>query len=198
MTKDNVYTVLKREKNEILILETIYSNTPILYSYTQIPIPTEKMIPILEWLQQYGIKNVYMLWGKNEKIIISKKENPEIYDKFLNRFFELIKLNSVMREAVPNLIFDTDIPGTSKIIRSKDKTIIYIARRKDNKTRINSTCINDTQREKFFEDSKQCHGIPDKNSKYKLDMDDGAIFEKWATFMDNEYFRLDAKNKLQK
>lgn len=104
------------------------------------------------------------------------------------------------RNEVPNKKVTTDVEGTSKLIRSKDKSKIEICYRVRNKAgevekscKSNNTCfISITQRELFFKHAKEV-GCPETDKwghdHYYLTAGD-YNFAYWSDLMDEEYARL--------
>lgn len=129
---------------------------------------------------------------------IDKTLLPEIY-KVLSDLVTEINIFKP-REIVPNKKVKTDVPGTSKLIRSKDKSKIEIAYRVRNKSgkleeyaTSNNTCyISIARRELFFKHSKAA-GYPIIDSRghahYLLKVGNPR-FKEWSDFMDQEYLRL--------
>ena len=131
--------------------------------------------------------------GKVDKMIM-----PSTYEALSSLINDINCLKP--REFVPNKKVTTDVEGTSKLIRSKDKTRIEICYRVRNKSgkiessaKSNNTCyISIADRELFFKHAKEA-GSPVRDSfghdHYYLDYND-YNFWYWSEFMDREYYRL--------
>ena len=153
-------------------------------------------------LREYYIEK----FGLKPPCMVEKAENPTLY-KTLCDFITEINLFKP-RDEVPNKTVTTDVWGTSKLIRSKDKSRIEICYRVINKkgelekrAKSNNTCyITLAEREEFFSDSKAA-GCPHRDSfghdHYFLKVEDRQ-FKWWSDFMDKEYARLAGDKYLPK
>ena len=129
--------------------------------------------------------------------IITKADSPDVF-KELNDLITNVNLFKD-RDEVPNKRVKTDRPGTSKLIRSKDKSKIEICYRVKKKSgeyesmaTSNNTCYIDIEtRERFFRDSKLVGPHRDVYGKdhYIIRYGDPK-FKYWSEFMDREYSRL--------
>lgn len=181
------YWALKRNKNKKLIL--ISMNEPVKYSYTQIPLTEEQAKATLKYTKD---------WKLVSKLNYSEyelKQGELGYDILLKRFFDV--LNEHKNDLVPvkNKKFLTDVDGTGKLVRTKDRKTIYIARRRNKKTgkirnitEPNAVCISDFDRDLFFKDCREIYGFLPSGSIYKLTpLIDEEKFKIWSSFMDREY-----------
>lgn len=108
------------------------------------------------------------------------------------------------QEKVTNKRVRTDVPGSSKLVRSKDKQTIEIARRKTRKdgkveewATSNNTCyISNADRESFFYSVKYAGNqyIDDRGHWHFVLYYGDISFDYWARFMDMEYNRLCQKS----
>jgi hypothetical protein len=169
------------------------------YSYSQIPIckaNAEKLIkenkvhPTLEI-------GTFILSGtigyKYMNGYINTKEDVERYERYISIFNKLVNKNKDPEkfEMVPNKKVATDTYGTSKLVRNKAKTKVWVAYRKqhsngtfENETRINSICINNIKRDQFFKDCNYLHP-----NVYSITEADPIELSKWNVFMDKEFER---------
>lgn len=85
--------------------------------------------------------------------------------------------------------FPTLISGTSCLIRDPEKHSICIAYRKTNQnTSINRLCIDNSIRERFFNDCKT--SILFKTTKrYAIDSRDGELYNYWSKYMNDSFIR---------
>ena len=188
------YNILKRE-HKMLVLTKVSSDTPILYSYSRIPMSDEQIINLLSWLEERGVDNAKSRFEIGLDIVIDPKEYPEVLKSFFSKI--TIAKEKGQYEEVPNKVLDCPIIGTSALLRNSERTAIRIVRRKDNKTKLNKVCISNGIREAFFNDSKAAHGIP-VNGNYSLFVEDGDIFQYWSNLMDSIYFDLLDRTKSDK
>jgi hypothetical protein len=83
---------------------------------------------------------------------------------------------------------NSNVAGTSCLVRSQDKTRIWIAQRKagnsQNITSINRVCIDDATRGSFFRDVNSIY----RGATYTLSIND-RYFSYWNTFMNEEFIR---------
>lgn len=179
--------VLQRGKNHIF--EIIYAVMYEKYnSYTKIvltQIQAQKLLGFANWEKM------------KDKYVLKYDNDPIKYDQILKRFFEVLKENRLPLEPTPSKILRTDTPGTSKLVRSKDKSRIHIALRMNRKTKkvtdrtyINAVCIDDEHRNWFFRDVKTHNGYPSSNENFALTDKNGQVFKWWSDYMDMEYQRL--------
>ena len=138
--------IIQRKKQNIFEISLTPRNTKIIQSYTLLRLTQDEM-------DEFCKKG---LWENVDGLLrITAMPRTGVY----KLFFELAsaKLMNIPRQDVSKKV-QSNVPGTSRLVRSSDKTRIYIARRKGNKTlnetRINSVCIDNLLREKFFEDVK--------------------------------------------
>ena len=193
------YWTLKRNKHNKLVLISMCEKVE--YNYTQIPLTEEQAMKTLKYSKDW--KLVSNLNTKEYELRLGE----ENYKVLLDRFFEVLKENADKVSKVPNKVFITDVDGTGKLIRTKDRRTIYIARRRnkrtgkiDNKTRISSVCISDFDRDIFFKDCRSIYGMLPEGSVYKITSQlDSVLFKVWNDFMDKEYERqLERFNKNNK
>lgn len=185
--------VLRRLKGKKLVLQQVAEDTGV-YSYTRIPLTDEQAQRTLVY-SKYWEKSL----GNNDLLPSYKLErvyDEEKFDKLVNRFL------AVLREHKESIVktkkhekYETDIPGTSRIVMSPDRTRLHIARRQNKKTGkvnnftyINSVCVDDKTRTKFFNQSKQYHGVPN-NPMYCIYKGD-PTFDEWVEYIRKEYERL--------
>ena len=180
--------VLAKNKDDELILRN--QATYCGYSFTRIPLDDVQMKKVIAfsycWVARvYNDAIEYHLYRENDE---------DKFDKLIQRMDSVAKENDTnTSDFVGKYI--TNIPGTSKLVRTKDKEVIYVAKReihKDgtqrNDNQINAVCISDEEREAFFADSKRLHGYPKfRGGHYEIHASDGAIYEKWANLM-NQHF----------
>ena len=84
--------------------------------------------------------------------------------------------------------FESHVKGTSVLVHKPSGGTIQVAfRRNRNITNINCVCISDTVREKFFAECKQSKYY--KNGRYVISKQDETLYEKWVTYMQDEYVR---------
>ena len=176
--------VAHRKKDYTIELMSVPDSTIISQSFELIELSYD------EYLELYAASSQ---WYKNSaKPNIewtTCKPHTKIYQTF-------IKMATCKTSDVPKHSYGkkyiTDVPGTSRLVRSFDKSRIYIAYRKGqktlNQTRINSVCIDNFQREEFFDDVKSKHGYLPFIGKYELVAGDSA-FNKWSALMDKMYMR---------
>ena len=86
--------------------------------------------------------------------------------------------------------FESDVRGTSKLIRSRGTIKIALRSSNKNKEKINytsrsSVCISDYDRERFFKDCKELHGASSGN--YSINVLDSTYYSKWDEFITKEY-----------
>lgn len=186
-----MYYALCRIKRNCFIMRQ--TSRVIKYSYAQIPLSEQQFKHALEqafWVELQNYESNKIEWQLREE------DDPKNFKRFYTRFFEVVKEHKECIEAVPIKTVQSKVIGTSRLVRSSDKCVIYIARRKkkksgefDNKTSINSVCIDDTHREMFFMDSRHCNGIPKPGEHYCICDGDGAYFTNWSEYLDKEYWR---------
>lgn len=95
--------------------------------------------------------------------------------------------------------FKSDISGSSCLIRDPQKHIIRIALRNgDDLTTINRICIDNSIRERFFNDVKTTKYFF-KNKKYAMDTADLNIYTYWSKYMNTSFiYQFKAKKQLKK
>ena len=172
--------IIQRKQKDLFEIGLFPNSTHVIESYTMLQITNEER----EEFEKLG------LWENIDGVLrIRALPRTSVY----KLFFELAtaKLSGKPRQDVSKKVNST-VPGTSRLVRSSDRTRIYIARRKGNKTlnetRINSVCIDNLLREQFFEDVKAKHDYLPFLGKYELYYTD-KDFSKWSNIMDSEYFR---------
>ena len=183
------YNILKRENN-VLVLTKIPSDknfNELKYSYSRIPMSDTDTENLLKWLKDKGEEDIVFNFMKNGKTEIDPKKYPEVLQSFFKKI--AIAKENGNYEDVPNKVLDSDIPGTSALLRNKDKTVIKIVRRRDDKTKLNKVCISNAIRENFFRDAKALHGRP-VSGNYCIYIEDGEAFYYWNNLMDNIYYNL--------
>lgn len=82
--------------------------------------------------------------------------------------------------------FQSNIPGTAKLVRSRN-TIKIVARRGKstyNETTPNSVCISDKIKNDFFSDCRKVHG---NVGLYEFSPKDGGIYDLWNESIDHMY-----------
>lgn len=94
------------------------------------------------------------------------------------------KKNSINEDTIVK--FESSIPGTAKLVRSKG--VIKIVARKGksthNQTTPNSVCIGDNIKNLFFEECRSFHG---NIGLYEFSLSDEPVYNRWNTFIDNQY-----------
>lgn len=172
--------ILNKKDGGFEIFET---NAPVLNSYSRIRVDKQ-------FIDSYNI-NVPCYIGRQDTLYSN-----------INEYFNKV-VSQGIEERVPNKRVKTDIIGTSKLVRTKDKQCIEIAFRRRNKSgqleqfcKSNNVCyISDDIREYFFSCSKSAR-VPEVDSfgkwHYKLYYGDNT-FNWWSDFMDKEYIRLCSK-----
>lgn len=172
--------IIRRKQSDIFEIALFPNSTQVKESYTLLKISEEER----KEFEQIA------LWENVDGVLrVRAMPRTSVY----KLFFELAasKLIGKPRYDVSKKI-ESNVPGTSRLVRSSDRTRIYIARRKGNKTlnqtRINSVCIDNLLREQFFEDVKAKHNYLPFLGKYELVHTD-TDFSKWSDIMDNEYFK---------
>lgn len=85
-----------------------------------------------------------------------------------------------------NKKYNSKVSGTSVLIRDPEKHIIRIAKRRNTLCDINTLCIDDSTRNKFFNDVNKCSYLY-KYNKYAIDITDLETYRKWSTHMNNNY-----------
>ena len=193
------FWALKRNKHHKLVL--ISMGAPVAYNYTQIPLTKEQAEKTLSFSKDWKLVS-NLNYSEYEL-----KAGADKYEALVKRFFEVLNENKDKVEKVPNKKFLTDVDGTGKLIRTKDKKTIYITRRRDkrtgkikNITEINAVCISDFDRDMFFKDCRSIYGMLPEGSVYKLTAQlDENLFKVWSSFIDREYYiqleRFNNKNK---
>lgn len=193
----NEFWALRRNKHNKLILVSMGAEVE--YNYSQIPLTDTEAQATLKFSKDW--KCVSNLNYTEYELRIGEDK----YDVLLNRFFEVINANKDKIKKVPNRKFLTDVEGTGKLVRTRDKKAIYIARRRNKKTgkivnisSINSLCISDFDRDLFFRDCRSIYGMLPEGSVYKITPQlNQMLFNVWNNFIDREYQlqleRFDAK-----
>lgn len=122
----------------------------------------------------------------DSSIVIKYSGNDSIHQEWKKLASEHLKKN-------PNNFVDvskkykSDILGTSCLIRDPKKHIIRIAlRRGDDNCTINRLCIDNSIRERFFQDAKVSTFFRE-TKKYAIDSKDLKVYTYWSTYMNNEY-----------
>lgn len=187
------YWALQRNKKNKLVLLTM--NEPVKYSYVRIPLTEEQARKTIKFSKDWK------LVSKLNYEELELKKGDEKYDVLLKRFFEIVKEHKNELETPLNKKFVTDVDGTGKLVRSKDRKTIYIARRLNKKTgkirnitEVNAVCISDFDRDLFFKDCREIYGLLPEGSIYKLTpLLNEEKFKVWTSFMDREY-----KNQLER
>lgn len=93
------------------------------------------------------------------------------------------------------------IPGTSVLIRDPEKQTIKIAYRKTSNfskaCNINRLFVDNAMRESFFKDA--VNGMQYKRyGKFVLGHDDGTMYDKWSSYMNDRYFEIVGQLKSNK
>lgn len=170
------FWALKRNKKNKLVL--ISMGAPVSYNYAQIPLTEEQAENTIKYSKDW--KLVSNLNYKEYEL----RPGEDKYEVLLNRFFKVLEENKDKIEKVPNKKFQTDIDGTGRLIRTKDKKTIYITRRRSkttgnirNITEANAVCISDFDRDLFFKDCRSIYGMLPEGSVYKLtpQLDEGLF-----------------------
>lgn len=182
--------VAHRKKDYTIELMDIPINTQIIQSYSLIEINED------EYMELYKCSDSWYRHTDKPNIIwTSCKPRTKMYNTFMR--LATSKSSGIAYEDLGKK-FITDIPGTSRLVRSSDKSRIYIAYRKGNKTlnqtRINSVCIDNIRREEFFDDVKSKHGYLPFIGRYELYAGDYA-FDKWNRYMDELYLWEKRRNE---
>jgi hypothetical protein len=171
--------IIRRKQKDLFEIALFPNSTQVIESYTLLKITNEEH-------EEFVSKG---LWENVDGVLrIRALPRTTIY----KLFFELAaaKLTGKPRIDVSKKV-DSNVPGTSRLVRSTDRTKIYIAKRKGNKTlnqtRINSVCIDNRLREQFFDDVKAKHNYLPFLGKYELVSGD-EDFNKWSAIMDEQYF----------
>lgn len=159
------------------------------YSYSQIPLTEEEALNIIN--ERYFTKKpdgTYWINGISNNII--ERSAYATYLKMFNGKVAISKNTNEQFETVPNAKVKVDVPGTSKLLRSKYKDRIWIAYRKCRKdgyvedySTINSVLITNAVREEFFSDCKALH----PNVYMLRQYEDPEMFKRWSEFMDQAY-----------
>ena len=171
--------IIRRKQKDLFEIALFPNSTELIESYTLLKITQE----------EYDELTKIALWENIDGILRTRALPRTLLYKL---FFELAaaKLNGKTRVEVSKKV-ESNVIGTSRLVRSSDRTKIYIARRKGNKTlnqtRINSVCIDNMLREQFFEDVKAKHDYLQFIGKYELLAGD-QDFNKWSRIMDEQYF----------
>ena len=179
------YNILLREDKK-LILTKINLEQPPKYSYSRIPMSDKDLFNLLIWLRNNGNTEVIDIWNKGDRVVIDPEKYPEVLSSFMKKVREA-KEDETDFEAVPNKILQCLVPGTSALLRNKERTVIKVVRRKDQKTKINKVAVSNSLRDEFFAAVKKTHGRP-SNSNYCLFIDDGDIYQYWNKLMDQLYY----------
>lgn len=179
---DNNYTkdwVIKRKKGNKLILCRIPLSEKFAESYSMFRITfteSRMLLSVGSWEQV------------DEDEFWSCKQLSQDTE-LKNKFFEIAKLhitNDVRQEVSKKV--ESNVPGTSCLIRTSNKSYIQIGFRKGrNITQINRVCISDRKREEFFETCRRTDD-PQATTYYKI-RNGYKYFDEWSTFMDEEYKR---------
>ena len=171
--------VIRRKQKDLFEIALYPNSIEVIESYTLLKITNEEY-------EEFVSK---ALWKNIDGVLrVTAMPRTTVY----KMFYELAaaKLAGKTRYNMTKKV-ESNVPGTSKLIRTSDKTRIYIARRKGNKTynqtRINSVCINDILRTEFFNDVKAKHNYQPFLGKYELVVGDDD-FDKWSRIMDEQYF----------
>lgn len=94
--------------------------------------------------------------------------------------------------------FKTDISGSSCLIRDPKNHIIRIALRKgDDTVTINRVGIDNSIRERFFNDVKTTKYFF-KNKKYAMDTEDLNIYTYWSKYMNTSFINQFKEKRLKK
>lgn len=90
--------------------------------------------------------------------------------------------------------YKTTIPGTSCLVRDPKNHIIKIAYRKgDDICSINRMCIDNSMRERFFQDAKAGKYFK-QAGKYALDTQDLEVYNYWSKFMNSCYLKQSSQS----
>lgn len=130
-------------------------------------------------------------------IVIQYSGNDEIHQQWKKLAVEHEKMSPVDFIDV-SATFISKITGTSCLIRDPKKHIIRIALRNgDDKVTINRVCIDNSIRERFFNDVKTTQ-LFKKTKKYAMDTNDLTIYTYWSKYMNTSFIvqsKEERKNK---
>ena len=188
---------LQRKKNNVFLLMEDVKGLG--YSYTSIILTEESARKLVQFS---GWKKLSTLYDPVEMWELKYINSPKLFERILERFFQVLKEHSSDIKKVPNRRYKTTVPGTSRLVRSKDKSRIHIAKRmqkgklNENNT-INTVCIDDEHREMFFKDVIDCNGYPSDNM-FCLFTYNGSEFDWWSRYIDKEYKKQLEEYKKQK
>ena len=181
------WTLQRKKNNRFILMEDIKN---IGFSYVSITLTEEsarKLLKYSAW-ERIGSPNDIV-----EKYELKYEADPDRFDKILRRFFEVLNENSSKIKKVPNRRFTSTVPGTSRLVRTMDKSKIFIASRTNKKTKkvsnlntINSICIDNEHRDAFFKASIGCNGYPGDNYFYLFSYN-APEFDWWNKYLDKEY-----------
>lgn len=179
---------LQRKKNNVFLLMEDVKGLG--YSYTSIVMKEEAARKLIK-LGVGAWKKLSSEYDSVEMWELRYSNSPKLFEKMLKRFFEVVKEHSDEIRKVPNKRFKTTVPGTSRLVRSKDKSKIYIAKRlqkgkiNENNT-VNTVCIDNYHRDLFFKDSTHYNGYPTNNMYYLFNYN-ADVFNWWSNYIDKEY-----------
>ena len=196
MVEETLYTwCIQREKGCKLIIRKVYEQN-IKYCFNRIPLTNEQMNSIAKY---FGT-SIDSLDGR----MFELEKEPDSYLGLLKSFFTTIKRIKAEQPdrfdySVSGKHVLSNVQGTSKLIRSKNKQDIYVAKRtgKTPYSYANVIMIDDITRERFFKAAKSVYGdvktLTDvggghKRPEYALHYGD-KLFQEWSDFMDSEYAR---------
>lgn len=129
------------------------------------------------------------LWNQVDEFEYVSQATLNTNNDLKTAFFDIAKnhISKSTRKEVSKKV-QSDVPGTSCLIRSANKTYIQIGFRKGaNHTQLNRVCIDNFTREKFFDDCRYTDD-PLATTYYKIRAG-YKCFDYWSNFMDKEYER---------
>lgn len=178
--------VLQRKKGNKLYLYRVPKTQDFPCSYSMFRIPYTEFISLISMFSWEELDTDSFV---SENTL---SENGELKCKF----YDLAKMcvpKSTRQEVTKKV--ETDVYGTSCLVRSSNYSSIQIAFRKGrNITQINRVCIPDNVRERFFESCRRTND-PLATVYYKI-RNGYDEFEYWSDYMNKEYIRqVSVKNE---
>lgn len=179
--------VLQRTKGNKLYLYRVPKTQDFPCSYSMFRIPYKEFLLLISTFP----------WKESEKDSFISETTLSKNLELKNKFFDLAKcyVPKSTRQEVTKKV-ETDVCGTSCLIRSSNHSSIQIAFRKGrNITQINRVCIPDNVRERFFESCRRTND-PLATVYYRIRSGYGE-FEYWSDYMNKEYRRqVGIKNEI--